>query len=285
MHPGEYTDYGLNGRTRCPNGSLWVHGALVVRQEYEGVHYDVRDGRISEDIVNNGWINYAKGFQMGFDTFEADYVDKPNMLSNTLQDKVQRVLDYLSYPLRGGFTKEHRLDEDRTIRYKWYENGIEYGRLYHAWYIVLSNHHLFEAYFEHACKIPPSNNANNVDKPPTEDDKAKSFPDYLECGEDQKPIIVEKINLQKQTIKKVRGWCIVLLALDDSKLIDLSGSTYNKNDLYKAFNGVFELNYTEKAYNDYITPYKIERPTDGKREITKSEIDEMKQKTGVNGCV
>jgi hypothetical protein len=87
-----------------------------------------------------------------------------------------------------------------------------------------------------------------------------------------------------KTSTLLKSGLIILLALHEIGYISLYSGLYNKNELYESFNCEIGIKYGSKSYNDYITPYLSNDVPDGKKEITKSEVAEMKIKIGANRC-
>lgn len=95
---------------------------------------------------------FAKGFQHGYDNFLKDKITSPTSLSNTEAFKVQKIMDFLSSPFsRGGFSEAY--GSGRDVFDEWYNDGVQSGYYYCAWYLILENYQLFEPYFKKETTI------------------------------------------------------------------------------------------------------------------------------------
>ncbi len=106
---------------------------------------------------------YAKGFQYGFDNFQNNKVNNKMKLSNNENHKAQTIIDYLaiSFPCGLSETKGGKKD----VFSGWYNDGIDAGYYYCAWYLIFENHKIFEPYFKK--EIPKNAKEKNKLTAPT----------------------------------------------------------------------------------------------------------------------
>jgi len=106
------------------------------------------------------FIEYAKGFENGFNEFDNSQIKPFFTLLAEKQDYVNKVFEYLTRHLffghgwanlRTGFTT----NQNNEI-IKAFENGQQQGYFYKAWCVVFSNNNLFAPLFqEHFKAFPP----------------------------------------------------------------------------------------------------------------------------------
>jgi hypothetical protein len=142
-------------------GRLWryndpyhytVHGAYIFTPVWEMLECKKEDKSdqtkdYTHKKVSESLKDYAKGFQYGFDNFLKDKIKKPTSLANTDELNCQLIKDYVTqfwYP--GSLSETHNSDKD--IFSGWYNNGVEAGYYYCAWYLIFENYRLFEPYFK-----------------------------------------------------------------------------------------------------------------------------------------
>ena len=150
-------------------GPLWKHntpyqvnvcGAYLLMSEWKilemhmtnvddksGYYKDYKWEKVFESLKN-----YAKGFQFGFNNFFID-IAKEKLTSELSRDeKVFAVIDYLTNPLnKPGFSKTHG---GSNVFSGWYDDGVNGGKYYCAWYFIMANHRLFEPHFKEKNKLP-----------------------------------------------------------------------------------------------------------------------------------
>jgi hypothetical protein len=94
---------------------------------------------------------YAEGFQHGFDNFIPDKIITPVRLTNKEENTLQAIYDFIcnssNYP---ALKETFGGGDNNNVFSGWYEDGIMAGYFYCAWYYILSNHRIFEPYFNKA---------------------------------------------------------------------------------------------------------------------------------------
>jgi hypothetical protein len=129
-----------------------IYGAYPLMIDWEQLQYKLNDKtgfykQYEEEKVWEAFKEYAKGFQYGFDNFKRDKIEKETLLSTNEIYKTQAVIDFISNPFLGGaFTEAY--GEGLDIFSGWYDDGIQAGYRYAAWYFIFENHKLFEPYFK-----------------------------------------------------------------------------------------------------------------------------------------
>lgn len=181
--PSSYV--GKRNRYNAPYNTK-VYGAYVLSIDWE--HLEIRRQRkvkpfdiISEQEVEAALMDYGRGFKKGYFNFERDVLgieDIKAVLSNSYLVKV--VYDYVfgSFFTKGGYPESY--GNGGHVLELWYDTGIEAGRYYRAWYVILEFYYLFEDYF----KTGNDTNVTVSEELKMEDEKndylASTIDDYLE---------------------------------------------------------------------------------------------------------
>jgi len=137
----------------------WMRIAYDKKAQLEYIGDDIKNGykyktinfeEYKKDKVLKRLKGFAQGFQYGFDSFIATHIDTASAISTDRNFKIQRVFDFLS-------TTSEPTTGFQTIRFNtieqqeydgWYDDGVQTGYEYHAWYYILTNHTSFESYFK-----------------------------------------------------------------------------------------------------------------------------------------
>jgi len=125
---------------------------------------DINFEEYKKDKVLKRLIEFAKGFQYGFDNFTKDKIEKISSLSKNDKFRIQKVIDFLnstSY-LNCGFNRiRNQGNQNNDI---WNQDGVNAGYNYSAWYYILQDHKSFESYFKLKNEIDNSEvNKTNSD--------------------------------------------------------------------------------------------------------------------------
>ncbi len=150
-------------------GPLWRHNApyqvniygaypLMSQWEILEMHManvDDKSGYYKEykkEKVFESLKDYAKGFRFGFDNFFVDIAKEKLTSELTREEKVFAIIDYLTNPFnRSGFSISRGVGD---VFSGWYDDGVNGGKYYCAWYFIMSNHRLFEPHFKEKNKLP-----------------------------------------------------------------------------------------------------------------------------------
>lgn len=216
-----------------------VYGANIFKPAWERLKYKmnhINDENgyyidYTEERVYEALKNYAKGFQFGFDNFIKDKVDTPSLLSKIDTLKTQKVIDFLG-SASTGFSETHFLKESKTpceninIFDGWYNDGIQQGYRYCAWYLIFENYKLFEPYFQ------PKKNGKT--KPVLKYDtlesifnKADNIQKIIDCL-----ISYETLNEKGELIKKAYHVSAISEALKIKGIINKKVSMTQRNKLF-----------------------------------------------------
>lgn len=87
---------------------------------------------------------FIEGFKFGYENFIPHIVSPPNALSNSVESKIARVLNFL-YPASNGSSSDFGQKE---VNLNHYTDGMDAGYRYYAWYFIFENDKLFEPYFK-----------------------------------------------------------------------------------------------------------------------------------------
>lgn len=126
--------------------------------KYKTINFD----QYKKDKVLKRLKSFAKGFKYGFDSFIATHINSPSSISTSENFKVQRMFDFLSttFEVNGGFQTIRFNTTEQQGNTCWYEDGIQTGYEYHAWYYIFINHKSFEPYFK--TQISEKNRFNSI---------------------------------------------------------------------------------------------------------------------------
>jgi hypothetical protein len=159
-------------------GNLWEHndpfrvriyGAYPLMNNWEMLECMMENNQeahgyykhFTKEKVFTSLKDYAKGFQIGFDNFFNDVMKERFVTELDKEEKKQAIIDYLSsLPDTGAFSQRIN-GNDNDIFSGWYNDGMEGGKHYFAWYYLLANHRLFERYFKERVESHKDNNEEN----------------------------------------------------------------------------------------------------------------------------
>jgi hypothetical protein len=161
-----------------------VYGAYPLIEDWKLIEYKMtltedESGyfkNYTKEKVYSAMKEYAKGFQIGFDSFFVN-IQKQKMLDIlSLDAKVAAIISVISNPFnKPGFTSTHGNNVDEFSN--WHNDGVKAGAFYFCWYFIVSNHRLFESYFKERIKL----NNTHKDYIAALSENTKLIQAYFEC--------------------------------------------------------------------------------------------------------
>jgi hypothetical protein len=137
-----------------------INGAYPLMNYWEMVEYKMENvndesGYFKDwekEKVYEAMKDYAKGFQYGFDNFIKEMIDDQNSLSNSETIRLQKIKDYVYNWLNNspGFSEAHGKGVENVFSH-WYNDGMQGGYYYKAWYLILDNHLAFSVLFKQSA--------------------------------------------------------------------------------------------------------------------------------------
>jgi hypothetical protein len=134
-----------------------IYGAYPLMKYWEMVEYKMKNvddesgyfKNWQKEKVFEAMKDYAKGFQHGFDNFITEVIDNKNSLSSSEAIRLQKIKDYVFNWLINspGFSETHGKGIEKVFS-NWYNDGIQGGYYYKAWYLILDNHLAFAPLFK-----------------------------------------------------------------------------------------------------------------------------------------
>jgi hypothetical protein len=156
-----------------PPYSLCVYGAMVLSMDWEWLQLNRKEkdnpyDKVTDEEVEAALRNYGNGFKKGYFNFEHDMLNEPSATIVMKNDFcAKKVFNYVfnSYPGRGGYPIT--VGNGNQYFETWYETGIEAGRYYRAWYIMIEYIDVFENIISNTYPVTnkttrlEGNNVNN----------------------------------------------------------------------------------------------------------------------------
>ena len=143
----------------------------LIKFAKSGFLFDFDDNQISVIELNNYLLEYAKGFNDGYQNYEETIKPKNSLFSSNDIEIAQLIFSRISGSLNrrtGNFKLLGEIDQDknRLLKEKYnikivfkaskenfYQSGIDGGEFYKAWEIILRNPILFKPIFEANIKL------------------------------------------------------------------------------------------------------------------------------------
>lgn len=158
-----------------------VYDAWVLSKDWEHLQLQRKEkitpyDSVSDKEVEAALNNYGNGFKKGYFKFEKELLSEESASIVIKNSNCARIVfDYVtgSFLGRGGYPIS--FGEGNYFK-NWYETGIEAGRYYRAWYIILEYYFVFEPLFvSHYHR-----NASTVNPVEKNDFTLSTIEDYLE---------------------------------------------------------------------------------------------------------